>query len=161
MFGDFFWNPDSTNLYHIPEGGAIPLLIMVTRAFQFKLLHNIIFCNDKLYLFWLTESNVCSFCRKEVETYRLIFFKCSEGSRIWNEVGNNLKMWIDLLLGFMFRPSPFLVCLCIYLYLSLYSFTLAPLSLSTLSLSLSCLASLLFNCSVSLCLTQLKLGSWI
>ena len=151
---------------------------MVTREFQYKLLHNIIFCNDKLYLFGLTQSNVCSFCRKEVETYRLIFFECSEGSRIWNEVGNNLKMfqflnmqWIDVLLGSCSAPLPFLVCLCIFPYLYLYSFTLSPsrslyfysftLSLSLISLSLSCLASLLLYCSVSLCPTQLKLDAWI
>ena len=151
---------------------------MVTREFQYKLLHNIIFCNDKLYLFGLTQSNVCSFCRKEVETYRLIFFECSEGSRIWNEVGNNLKMfqflnmqWIDVLLGFMFCPSPFFG-LSLHLSISIsLLFHPLPLSLSlfllvhplplSLSLSLSCLASLLLYCSVSLCPTQLKLDAWI
>ena len=147
---------------------------MVTREFQYKLLHNIIFCNDKLYLFGLTQSNVCFFCRKEVETYRFIFFECCEGSRIWNEVGNNLKMfqflnmqWIDMLLGFMFCPSPFFWSVSASIYISLFTLSPSPPSLSLLfhppplSPSLSCLASLLFYCSVSLCPTQLKLDSWI
>ena len=60
---------------------------------------------------------------------------------------------------------------CISLSLSsllpLFSSPLIYISLSLLvhplrlSLSLSCLASLLFNCSISLCPTQLKFYSWI
>ena len=38
------------------------------REFQYKLLHNVIFCNDKLHQFGITQSNLCSFCREEVET---------------------------------------------------------------------------------------------
>ena len=124
---------------------------MVTREFQYKLLHNIIFCNDKLYLFGLTQSNVCFFCRKKVETYRFIFFECCEGSRIWNEVGNNLKMfqflnmqWIDMLLGFMFCPSPFFWSVSASIYISLFTLSPSPpLSLSTLSPSASLSLSLL------------------
>ena len=95
---------ETTTCFSIPRFSTLDGKL---REFQYKLLHNIIFCNDKLYLFGLTQSNLCSFCRKEVETYRHIFFECSEGTRIWNEMGNSLKMfqflnmqWIDVLLGF-------------------------------------------------------------
>ena len=77
------------------------------REFQYKLLHSIIFCNDKLNSFGLIQSNLCSFCEKEIETYSHIFFKCIEVINIWKEVGNQLKLfkllnlqWIDVLLGF-------------------------------------------------------------
>ena len=77
------------------------------REFQYKLLHSIIFCNDKLNQFGLVQSNLCSFCEMEIETYSHIFFKCSEVINIWKEVGNQLKLfqlrnlqWIDVLLGF-------------------------------------------------------------
>ena len=61
------------------------------REFPYKLLHNLIFCSDKLNQFGLVQSNLCSFCEKEIETYSHIFFKCSEVINIMEGVWESIK----------------------------------------------------------------------
>ena len=49
--------------------------------FQFKLLHGIVYTNYHLYKFKFIDTNLCSFYKKEEETYKHIFYKC-EFSRL-------------------------------------------------------------------------------
>ena len=76
------------------------------REFQYKLLHSIVFCNDKLKQFGIIQSNTCSFCRKEIETYHHIFYECAAVSKIWIEIGKKLNFlkflniqWLEVLIG--------------------------------------------------------------
>ena len=53
------------------------------REFQFKLLHGIAYTNHHLYRFGFAQTNLCSFCKKEEETYRHIFFECEYAKSVW------------------------------------------------------------------------------
>ena len=58
------------------------------REFQFKLIHGIIYTNQHLYLFGKVDSNLCSYCKREEETYRHLFFQCGKAKLIWRDCEN-------------------------------------------------------------------------
>ena len=62
------------------------------REFQFKMLHGIIYTNLDLYRFGLVSSDLCSFCKKEVETYRHLFYDCEHIRPLWNACGDALNL---------------------------------------------------------------------
>ena len=47
------------------------------RCFQFKMLNNILYLNNKLYTSKLTNSLPCSFCKHENETTLHNFYSCN------------------------------------------------------------------------------------
>ena len=70
--------------------------------FRFKLLHNMLICNDKLYRWKLMPNNECTYC-KEKETIKHLLFDCNRVNIIWKEVGNIMKVdvqWKHIVLGF-------------------------------------------------------------
>ena len=76
------------------------------REFQFKLLYNIVFVNHHLYRFQFITNNECSFCGKEEETYRHIFYDCEMVKELWELCSNLLKFpilkdlqWKDIHIG--------------------------------------------------------------
>ena len=44
------------------------------REFQFKLIYNILYTKHHLFRFGLVSTNLCSFCEKEEETYKHLFY---------------------------------------------------------------------------------------
>ena len=46
-------------------------------SFQYKILNNILFLNKKLFVFWIKNTPLCSFCNKEEETLLYIFSECT------------------------------------------------------------------------------------
>ena len=58
------------------------------REFQFKLLYNIVYVNHHLYRFNFVINNECSFCCKDEETYKHIFFECEKVGMLWNQCSN-------------------------------------------------------------------------
>lgn len=56
------------------------------RDFQFRLLHNIIVTNQKLFLWKLIDSNLCSFCKAEVETTLHLFCYCKKVLELWDDI---------------------------------------------------------------------------
>ena len=57
--------------------------IVKYRSFQYRLLNNIIFLNDRLKHLALSETNLCCQCHKEKETVLHLFFECEETQTLW------------------------------------------------------------------------------
>ena len=65
-----------------------------TRFFQFKLLHNIMFLNARLYHIGHASDPLCSLCNLENETLVHFFCECSITVNLWDE----LKIFLALFL---------------------------------------------------------------
>ena len=61
------------------------------RCFQYKILINILYLNDKLYTPKLTNSSLCSFCKHENETTPHIFYPCNSTRKLWLQ----LKLFLE------------------------------------------------------------------
>ena len=53
--------------------------------FQYKILNNILYLNQRLYRMNLVESPLCSLCKREVESISHLFLKCEFSTRLWAE----------------------------------------------------------------------------
>ena len=53
------------------------------RNFQFRMLHNKIFCNNILVHWNLVSSNICNFCNSSKQTVHHLFFECELVKAIW------------------------------------------------------------------------------
>ena len=56
------------------------------REFQYKILNNIVFTNDKLFRFGLSHSPNCTFCNEEPESLEHLLLRCKVSSEFWKEV---------------------------------------------------------------------------
>ena len=52
------------------------------RDFQYKILHNILYLNKKLYVFGKTDSPLCSICHSNDETVTHLFCECVRLSQL-------------------------------------------------------------------------------
>ena len=69
----------------------LPFLVTIdskSRAFQFKINHNIYYTNQKLQQVAIKESNKCTFCKGPEESLRHLFVDCKFVQPIWNELHN-------------------------------------------------------------------------
>jgi len=58
---------------------SLPFAVIVetkNREFQYKILNDIIYTNDKLFRFKMIESPLCTFCQKEDESLEHLLFRC-------------------------------------------------------------------------------------
>ena len=55
-----------------------------SREFQYKILNNIVFTNDKLFRFKMIDSALCAFCKEEVESLEHLFCLCKVTRTFWN-----------------------------------------------------------------------------
>ena len=53
------------------------------REFQYKLLNDIVFTNEKLFRFKMIDSPLCSFCKKDVESLEHFLFDCTFVESFW------------------------------------------------------------------------------
>ena len=67
-----------------------------TGIFQFKILHNILFLNDRLYHFNLSDTKLCSLCGQENETPEHLFSNCNNTKILCNALRDKLKNSIAL-----------------------------------------------------------------
>ena len=70
--------------------------------FRYKLLHNILCCNEKLSLWKIRDSNKCNNC-EEKGNIKHMLFTCKDVDRIWDSVGKALQVkiqWKHLVIGF-------------------------------------------------------------
>ena len=65
----FSWN----DIYSLPFIVTIETKI---REFQYKVLNNIVFTNEKMFKFKMTNSPLCSFCKREVESLEHLLYYC-------------------------------------------------------------------------------------
>lgn len=56
------------------------------RDFQYRLLNHAIITNRHLFLWKLIESDLCTYCKKERETYTHLFFECGMVKHLWMQV---------------------------------------------------------------------------
>ena len=61
------------------------------REFQYKILNNIVFTNDKLFSFGLSQSPNCTFCNEEPESLEHLLSRCKVSSEFWKQVLSWLK----------------------------------------------------------------------
>ena len=54
--------------------------------FQYKILNNILYLNQRLYHTKLADSPLCSFCKRELETISHLFLRCESSKRLWAEI---------------------------------------------------------------------------
>ena len=80
---DFQWNI----IYLLPR---LVTIDSVMRAFQYKILHNVLFLNKQLFLFNKVTSPLCSICNKEDEIPTHLFFTCSFTTSLWKQLQNAL-----------------------------------------------------------------------
>ena len=60
-------------------------------SFQFRLIHNIVFLNDRLYHFGKVHAQTCSLCGVKKETRKHYFYECQETLSIWQAVVHYIK----------------------------------------------------------------------
>ena len=53
------------------------------REFQYKVLNNIVFTNEKLFRLKMKDSPSCTFCEREVESFEHLFFYCDITKTFW------------------------------------------------------------------------------
>ena len=61
------------------------------RQFQYNILNNTVFTNDKLFRFGLSQSSNCTFCNEEPESLEHLLSRCKVSSEFWREVLSWLK----------------------------------------------------------------------
>ena len=61
-----------------------------TRVFQYKILNNILFLNDKLYLLNLVDNPFCSLCGLAKENVKHLFYECSITQSLWKSLQSRL-----------------------------------------------------------------------
>ena len=65
------------------------------RSFQYRLLHRAIITNEHLYRWKKTESSLCTFCEKSVETYKHLFVECEQVKPLWTECQKLIAVLTD------------------------------------------------------------------
>ena len=70
------------------------------RSFQFRLLHNKIFCNNVLYHWRVVNSQICDYCKYKQTPLHLLY-SCSRAKRIWSQLGDYIDDF-----GFDFQATP-------------------------------------------------------
>ena len=67
-----------------------------TRIFQYKILHNILFLNDRLYHLKLSDTQLCSLCKGEKETCQHLFLDCKISKNNWRHLQSKICNVISL-----------------------------------------------------------------
>ena len=56
------------------------------RAFQYKILNNVLYLNHKLFQFKDSTTSLCLYCNKHDETAQHLFSTCSKVISLWTEI---------------------------------------------------------------------------
>ena len=59
------------------------------RSFQYKILSNTLYLNERLFKFNIVDSPLCSLCKQENESVIHLFAICSEARSLWDQ----LRTW--------------------------------------------------------------------
>ena len=69
---------------------------MYARYFQYRIINNILYLNDRLYHFGKSETNLCSFCNNAIENPTHLFSQCPRVIRLWVELKEILSPYLSL-----------------------------------------------------------------
>ena len=72
-----------SHIYHLPRKTTMDPFL---RNFQYKILNNILYLNQRLYTFGKSLSKMCSYCGILDENVEHIFYECPHSIRLWDEV---------------------------------------------------------------------------
>ena len=53
--------------------------------FHYRLLHNVIFTNNRLYYWKIVESKKCEYCVEESQTPMHLLFQCPQAQTLWKQ----------------------------------------------------------------------------
>ena len=62
--------------------------IVKLRSFQYRLLHNTVFCNNVLYHWKIKDSKICELCKTEPQNIEHLLWNCVIVRKIWTELEN-------------------------------------------------------------------------
>ena len=62
-----------------------------SRMFQFKILNNILYLNDRLFLMSIVNCPLCSLCKTETETFDHFFVECNITISLWNSLQSHFS----------------------------------------------------------------------
>jgi len=73
--------------FHWKEIYPLPFTVMIIetkiREFQYKVLRNLVFTNEKMFRLKMTDLPLCSFCKREVESFEHLFYYCDVTKTFW------------------------------------------------------------------------------
>ena len=78
---------DWSNVYMLPRQVTIESSL---RSFQYKILNNVLYLNEKLFKFKIIESPLCSLCKKENESVIHLFCTCT----VTRNLFEHLRLWL-------------------------------------------------------------------
>ena len=84
---------DWATVYLLPQKTTIESRMHI---FQYKILNNILYLNNRLYKFGYVESPMCSLCNSETETMTHLFCHCSKTDQMWNSLTSWCKGCLTL-----------------------------------------------------------------
>ena len=67
------------------------------QIFQYKILNNVLYLNEKLFKFKIVSSRLCSFCNSEDEIPVHLFYSCNQTKSRWSKFKELLNSEILLL----------------------------------------------------------------
>ena len=76
-------NLDWKSIYLLPRKVTLD---SHTRIFQYKILNNILYLNEKLFKFGISSSSLCSFCNTSDETPEHLFSLCTHTLTLWSQL---------------------------------------------------------------------------
>ena len=77
----------------------LPRLVTIDsslRSFQYKILNNILYLNERLYKFNIVDSPLCSLCGAYNQSIKHLFCTCTVTQRLWDQ----LKSWMHEVISF-------------------------------------------------------------
>ena len=77
-----------SHIYHLHRKTTMDPFL---RNFQYKILNNILYLNQRLYTFGKSLSKRCSYCDMFDENVQHIFYDCPHSTRLWDELGTFLS----------------------------------------------------------------------
>ena len=66
------------------------------RYFQYKVLNNVLYLNEKLFFFGISETSQCSFCNQNNETIEHLFCHCFVAKALWNDLNTFFENHLSL-----------------------------------------------------------------
>ena len=97
-FENLFQNKgiDWKHVYLLPRRVTVDTNL---RIFQYKILNNVLYLNEKLFRFKKISCPLCSFCQSENETPIHLFHGCIKTDLLWYKLQKFLKTKIDLFIN--------------------------------------------------------------
>ena len=84
---------DWSQIYFLPRKVSVETR---ARAFQFKVLHNILYLNQRLHKIGLAESPLCNLCGISEETITHLFLTCPITTDLWQTIQRKCSPFLTL-----------------------------------------------------------------